>query len=540
MNLFLSKYYLLEKATLPELISAQTIEALAQRDIPGIFMAMKPIDVTLTEEQVQAIKDFRAVFAQNYNYTSEWMTQWQQDFDNNHGSLKGILAGLGWATLVPTGVYVVAHGELLVWRVRAGEPPMVFKNHDAVEPTKTGDTWLITWEKEIAKPDVQIPAQVVALDYAEKLYEDKTDKERFDILSIENQFDLSKPHAIPSQNQALGRRVLAIAKRLEAAGQPFSVFKPYLSALTQHATVGKEAASLLAKYNIKAQPPVVQPPAEIPVVPVVKPEKPIVKPEKPIFKPEKPVVKPETPIIVPEIAVEAAEIEAGNDKPFDYRPILWGIAISGAVIFGYQYYYERQKPAVVSPGWPKSKGAIKNLPTIPIDSLVRNPPLPKTEVSNLDIPAPPIDPNVKPIPTKPLPPLKPYQRDYDRANKLLKAAETNIEKCADCIEEAILSVEKANAAGLDAASVLVMSGKVRDVRQKVLDKLQNESKALIKEGEETGGDGLSVKASDILKRAKAKLELESKLKPSEEVKTRLKTVNERIAHWDSIFGAGPR
>ena len=41
MNLFLSKYYLLEKATLPELISAQTIEALAQRDIPGIFMAMK-------------------------------------------------------------------------------------------------------------------------------------------------------------------------------------------------------------------------------------------------------------------------------------------------------------------------------------------------------------------------------------------------------------------------------------------------------------------------------------------------------------------
>jgi hypothetical protein len=543
MNLFLSKYYLLEKATLPELISAQTIESLAQRDIPGIFMAMKPIDATLTEEQVQAIKDFRAVFAQNYNYTSEWMTQWQQDFDNNHGSLKSILAGLGWATLVPTGVYVVAHGELLVWRVRAGEPPLVFKNHDAVEPTKTGDTWLITWEKEIAKPDVQIPAQVVALDYAEKLYEDKTDKERFDILSIENQFDLSKPHAIPSQNQALGRRVLAIAKRLEAAGQPFSVFKPYLSALTQHATVGKEAASLLAKYNIKAQPPVVQPPAEIPVVPVVKPEKPVVKPEKPVVKPEKPVIVPEKPVIIPKIESEVTETSVKNEKPFDYRPILWGLAISGAIILGYQYY-EGRKAKVVSPGWPKSKSkterASKNLPTIAIDSLVKNPPLPTTEVSKLDIPAPPVDPNAKPIPPKPLPPVKPYQRDYDKTNKLLKLAETNIEKCPDCIEEAILLLEKANASGLDATSVLVMSGKVRDVRQKVLDKLQNESKALIKEGEETGSDGLSVKASDILKRAKAKLELESKLKPSEEVKTRLKTVNERIAHWDSIFGAGPR
>ena len=54
MNFFLSKYYLLEKATLPELISAQTIEALAQRDIPGIFMAMKPSDATLTDEQVHA------------------------------------------------------------------------------------------------------------------------------------------------------------------------------------------------------------------------------------------------------------------------------------------------------------------------------------------------------------------------------------------------------------------------------------------------------------------------------------------------------
>jgi hypothetical protein len=91
MNFFLSKYYLLEKATLPELISAQTIEALAQRDIPGIFMAMKPSDATLTDEQVHAIKEFRTVFAEKYDYTTDWMTRWQQDFATNHGSLKEIL-----------------------------------------------------------------------------------------------------------------------------------------------------------------------------------------------------------------------------------------------------------------------------------------------------------------------------------------------------------------------------------------------------------------------------------------------------------------
>jgi hypothetical protein len=61
---------------------------------------------------------------------------------------------------------------------------------------------------------------------------------------------------------------------------------------------------------------------------------------------------------------------------------------------------------------------------------------------------------------------------------------------------------------------------------------------LMEEGEKVGNDGKSVEASRILTRAKSKLELEVKLKPSEDGKARLKKVKERIAHWDSVFGAG--
>jgi hypothetical protein len=521
MNFFLSKYYLLEKATLPELISAQTIEALAQRDIPGIFMAMKPSDATLTDEQVHAIKEFRTVFAEKYDYTNDWMVQWQQDFAKNHGSLKDILSGLAWATLVPTGVAVMAHGELLVWRVRAGEPPKVFKNYDAVEPTQTGDTWLITWEKEIAKPDDQIPAQVVALDYAEKLYEDKTDKERFDILSIDSQFDTDKQNAIPAQNPNLGRRVLAIAKRLEAAGHPFERFKPLLNVVAQHATVGKEATAMLAKYSIKVPKPVVKP---VPEKPVVIPEKPVV----PVIVPEKPVVKPETEVAEPENAT-------GNTASFDYRPILWGIVISAAIIFAYQYN-ERNKvkdnEQRISPGWEK--------PTLKIDSLVKkNPALPKTDAVPLDAPKPAVRPDTPVALPKPKPkPKANFQKDYETATALLKTAESNIESCPDCIDAALQSLEKANLGGLDAASVFATSGRVREIKDKVSAKLKNEATALTEEGEKAGNDGKSVEASRILTRAKAKLELEIRVKSSEDAKARLKKVKERITHWDSVFGAG--
>jgi hypothetical protein len=509
MNFFLSKYYLLEKATLPELISAQTIEALAQRDIPGIFMAMKPSDATLTEEQVHAIKEFRTVFAEKYDYTADWMVQWQQDFAKNHGSLKEILSGLAWATLVPTGVAVMAHGELWVWRVRAGEPPKVFKNYDAVEPTQPGDTWLITWEKEIAKPDDQIPAQVVALDYAEKLYEDKTDKERFDILSIDNQFDTDKQNAIPAQNPTLGRRVLAIAKRLEAAGHPFERFKPLLNAVAQHATVGKEATAMLAKYAIKAPKPVVTPVPEKPVVPVVVPAKPKVEPE---------------------ITVVETENATNNSVSFDYRPILWGLAVSTAIIFAYQYY-ETHKTSAISPGWAK--------PTIKIDSLVKNPALPKTDIVPLDAPKPAVRVDTPVALPKPKPkPKVNFQKDYETALALLNTAESNIEGCPDCIDAAVQSLEKANQSGLDAATVFATSGRVRDVKAKVSAKLKNDAATLMDEGEKTGNEGKSIEASRILTRAKAKLELEAKLKPSDDVKARLKKVKERITHWDSVFGTG--
>ena len=513
MNFFLSKYYLLEKATLPELISAQTIEALAQRDIPGIFTAMKHSDVTLTEEQVHAVKEFRTLFSEKYDYSTEWMSQWQQDFAKNHGSLKDILSGLAWATLVPNGVAVLAHGELLVWRVRAGEPPVAFKNHDAVEPTQPGDTWLITWEKEIAKPDDQIPAQVVALDYAEKLYEDKTDKERFDILNIDNQFDTDKPNAIPAQNPNLGRRVLAIAKRLEAAGHPFETFKPFLNALTQHATVGKEAMALLAKYTAKPS----------------KPSKPVVKPvpEKPVV----PLVVPVEPPVETKIEEVATENEVVNAPAFDYRPILWGLVVSAAIILGYQYY-ERQKITVVSPGWAR--------PTIKIDSLV-NPDLPKTDVSKLDVPTPTVRTDTPVTLPKPRPkPKLNYQKDYETANALLKTAENNIEGCPDCIAGAIQSLEKANQGGLDAASVFATSGRVREVKEKVSAKLKKEANALMDEGEKVGGEGHSLEATRVLNRAKAKLELEAKIKSSEDVKARLKKVSERIAYWDSVFGVGSK
>jgi hypothetical protein len=516
MNFFLSKYYLLEKATLPELISAQTIEALAQRDIPGIFMAMKPSDATLTDEQVHAIKEFRTVFAEKYDYTNDWMVQWQHDFAKNHGSLKDILSGLAWATLVPTGVAVMAHGELLVWRVRAGEPPKVFKNYDAVEPTQTGDTWLITWEKEIAKPDDQIPAQVVALDYAEKLYEDKTDKERFDILSIDSQFDTDKQNAIPAQNPNLGRRVLAIAKRLEAAGHPFAAFKPLLNAVSQHATVGKDATAMLAKYSIKAPRP-------------VPPEKPAVKPvpEKPVV----PVIVPEKPVIEPEAEVETTENATENTASFDYTPILWGLAVSVAIIFAYQYY-DANKSRRISPGWAK--------PTLKIDSLVKkNPEVPKIDGTSLDAPKPAVRPDTPVALPKPKPkPKSNFQQDYETAKALLKTAESNIESCPDCIDAALQSLEKANLGGLDAASVFATSGRVRDVKEKVSAKLKNEAATLMEEGEKVGNDGKSVEASRILTRAKSKLELEVKLKPSEDGKARLKRVKERIAHWDSVFGAG--
>jgi hypothetical protein len=520
MNFFLSKYYLLEKATLPELISAQTIEALAQRDIPGIFMAMKPSDATLTDEQVHAIKEFRTVFAEKYDYTTEWMAQWQQDFATNHGSLKEILSGLAWATLVPTGVAVMAHGELLVWRVRAGEPPKVFKNYDAVEPTQTGDTWLITWEKEIAKPDDQIPAQVVALDYAEKLYEDKTDKERFDILNIDSQFDTDKQNAIPAQNPNLGRRVLAIAKRLEAAGHPFERFKPLLNVVAQHATVGKEATAMLAKYSIKAPKPVVKPVPEKPVVPVI--------------LPVEPKVEPETTVVEPENATE-------NTVSFDYTPILWGLALGVVFILVYQYY-ENNKSNIISPGWEK--------PIIKIDSLVKNPALPKTDALDAPKPAVRVDTPVALPKPKPKPKVD-FQKDYETATALLKQVESNLdgtegidEGCTSCIDidKADQLLAKANQGGLKEFDSYNAIGRIRVAREKVSSKLKKEAAALMEEGEKLGNEGKSVEASRRLTIAKKKLELAIEIKPSkpasEEAKARLKKVKERIAHWDSVFGTG--
>jgi hypothetical protein len=212
MDSFLSRYYLLTNETLPEVINLQTIESLAQHDIPGIFTATKLPHITLTDAQTLAIKDFRTVFAKNYNYRREWLAEWEQNFNRQYGVLANLLGGWAWVALVPTGVYVVAQGELLVWRIRANEPPLFFENHDAVEPTQTGDVWLITWDKEIAKPTVQT-ASAVALEYAQKLDAGQTKKERFDILMIENQVNISKLN----QNQTLKRRVMAIHKRLEAA-----------------------------------------------------------------------------------------------------------------------------------------------------------------------------------------------------------------------------------------------------------------------------------------------------------------------------------
>ncbi|MEY4937131.1 MAG: hypothetical protein RIS64_3490, partial [Bacteroidota bacterium] len=168
-----------------------------------------------------------------------------------------------------------------------------------------------------------------------------------------------------------------------------------------------------------------------------------------------------------------------------------------------------------------------------------NPELPKTDVIPLDAPKPAVRVDTPVALPKPKPkPKANFQKDYETANALLKTAESNIESCPDCIDAALLSLEKANSGGLDAASVFATSGRVREVKEKVAAKLKNEATTLMDEGEKTGNDGKSVEAARILTRAKTKLELEVKLKPSEDAKARLKKVKERIAHWDSVFGVG--
>jgi hypothetical protein len=500
MKLLLSKYYLLTKEVLPEKIEHKTIENLAIEDVPNIFMALPIKADSLTKEQIEVIKKAREQLVQEHDYQSDWMAHWQARFEAKHDALNTLLSGFGWVTVLQDQVVVRAQGDVWAWRVRTGEKPIAFKNHDGIEATLPNDIWLLTWAKESAQPNEGDLAADVALNYAEKLYEDQTDKSRFDLLKIERVIDTEVSTTIPTENHAVGGRVLAIAKRMIAAKHPFSRYEPLLKSLAAHKVVGKEAADLLEKHAPK--PVVDNPPIENPILPI-----------------EKPNPEP-TPISI-------------YKRPF----VITGLILSGslagfAAYSGYKAWGTKETPHRVEP---KDTSNVKPVPVSP------EPPIP-VEITPKDTaqtksnpvnPPPVVVPKPDPNPSPTLPPIPSVS--LTNVNDLMKRAENNIEQCPTCISDAVNALNTAKKTGLDKTAYDTKVAEIGKLKQKVVGKLQTEANELSNTAENTGKAGKVPQAVRVLETARKKLELENKINASKEVQERLIKVNERIQYWESVY-----
>lgn len=514
MKLFLTKYYLLKKELLPTPIELKTIEALAEKDIPGIFMAQPNAAVPLTQSQTDAIKDGRAQLLENHDYKTDWMSVWQPDFETKQGKLTDLLSGFGWVTVLETGVSVRAHGDIWVWRVRTGEKTIAFKNYDGIEATLPNDIWLLTWEKEGVQPSEQDTSEQIAFNYAEKLEEEKTDKDTFYLLKIDKQLDTEKQVTIPLEDLVIGRRVLAIAKRMIAAKHPFTTYEPLLKSLSAHKVVGKEASDLLGKHA----PPI---------------EKPKTASEKPKTAVNNPNSEP-TPIYKRPLAI-AGFLFLGSVAGF---ATYLGYKTWGKTVPPHQVDHPKPLDTSHHAQEPSVEPVPNPSPTLeppPDQTPVRIPPKPSTTTSTQPTQKPPVDPspNLPPVPSVSL----------TNVNDLMKKAENNIEQCPKYINDAVNALNAAQKAGLDKTTYNAKAAEIGKLKEKIVKKLKTEAEALISSAENAGNNGKAPVAVRALEAAKTKLELEKQLNDApkneaqlKKIEARLKEIEAKIEHWGSKFG----
>jgi outer membrane biosynthesis protein TonB len=559
MKLFLTKYYLLTKDILPDTIDLQTIENLAKKDVPSIFMAQPIQKNSLTKEQIKVIKSVREQLFQEHDYQANWMAHWQTDFEAKYDKFDTLLSGYGWVTVLQDQVAVRAQGAIWVWRVRTGEKPIAFKNYDGIEATSPNDVWLLTSATEMAQPNEGDLAAEIPLNYAEKLELGETEKGKFDILKIERLIETAVPTTIPTANEVVGQRVLTIAKRMIAANHPFATYEPLLKSLSNHKQLGNEANDLLKKHapqpsvthsqqtKVDPKPPVTnsQQTKVDPKPPVTNSQQTKVDPKPPVTNSQQTKVDPKPPVtnsqqtkVDPKPPVTNSQQTKIEPPPTKIRPYI----IGGTLILGSLLAYNLndmrtpqppREPDIVVPSIKDSSNPKPNLPTP--SKPTPTPTVPVEPQPKVTIPPKPID-KVPPKPTETVTPpstkTKPpvtqstdYQQYLNNANNLFKDAKENLESYPFNINKALLELHLAEQSGLDAKTYLAKSNEITSFKQNVVAQLTKEADALSQTAKTASNKADALKA---LKAAEAKWQLEQKIAASDSGKKQLQEVKKQI------------
>jgi hypothetical protein len=530
MKLFLSKYYPIEKAKLPltglkqKLMDDKNVVP-TELEVGGIVDFI-PND----EKNSPFLKDLRNNLSEKSDYTADCMPKWLTAIAGRHGTWNQFGNSLAYVMLVPSqdSVAIFTQGTLNIWRVReTEEAPVSFQTNgkQRLEPTQTGDIWLIL-NDDADKPASKTPKNIngFVYDYMRKSFSEKSYAKNFYILNIEKQIDITQPAAIPTADKRIGEGALTIAKQLLAAGQPFSSVELLLQTLSAHEVVGTEAKGLLEKY----------------------------------------------------VTDDGGSGDGGsgdggsgdggsgdggsgdggsgdgggsgggggigggsetsaNGKLRPYSMIGGAMLLGSILAYNVKDMLTPQTPRepqiVVPPKVDSSKTkptTSKTEPTLDPPSNqtpVRIPPKPSTTTST--------QPPITIPPMTPAPKLSEAQLRLNKVNDLLQKAQTNIEKYPTSISDALRELA---GAGLDRDAYDKKQTEIRVLTETVVRKLRTEADALSNTAENTGKEGKAPKAVRALQAAKAKLELEKKIKASKEVEERLKKIEERIEHWDTIFG----
>lgn len=505
MKLFLSKYYPIEKAKLPltglkqKLMDDKNVVP-TELEVGGIVDFI-PND----EKNSPFLKDLRNNLSEKSDYTADCMPKWLTAIAGRHGTWNQFGNSLAYVMLVPSqdSVAIFTQGTLNIWRVReTEEAPVSFQTNgkQRLEPTQTGDIWLIL-NGDADKPTPKTPKNIKGFgyDYMQKSYSEKNYNKNFYILNIEKQIDITQTAAIPTADKRIGEGALTIAKQLLAAGQPFSSVELLLQTLSAHEAVDTEAKGLLEKY-----------------------------------------VTDDGGIGDGGEMGDGGGIGGGSETSANGKLPPYYM-IGGAMLLGSILAYNvkdmltpqtPREPQIVVP--PKVDSS-KTKPTPPQTEPTLEPPSNQTPVR---IPPKPstttsMQPPITIPPMTPAPKLSEAQLRLNKVNDLLQKAQTNIEKYPNSISDALRELA---GAGLDRDAYDKKQTEIRVLTENVVRKLRAEADALSNTAENTGKEGKAPKAVRALQAAKAKLELEKKIKASKEVEERLKKVEERIEHWDSIFG----
>jgi hypothetical protein len=554
MKLFLSKYYPIEKVNLPTKgLNPTKTDALSKTEVGGIVDFI-PNDETNSPFLV----NLRNLLSEKCDYTADCMPKWLDAIGDRYGAWNQFGRSLAYVTLVPAqaSVAIFTQGELAVWLIRAGEEPTLFKTDGKqhLAPTQMGDIWLIL-KGESDKPTDKATRNLrdFAYQYAIKSFSEKNYNKNFYILNVEKQIDITEPRAVPTADERSGKGALCIAKQLLAAGQSFASVEPLLKILAAHESVGAESKQLLEKYknggnnensgngekvennrnsgnsgkeennrnsgntgkeenngngdNPKWRPSIIVGAAILGSVLAYK--------VKDISAPQPPR---ESEIVVPQKKdTNTTQTKPSLPPPAPKDPPLNKI------------------PELTPPPSTRSSSASPS-PTLPEE-------VPKLSPSSSSTTSPKRSSSASPSPTLPeVPKLSPSsssttspklppapqpnlaQTHLKNAMDLFNDAQSNIEQNPSNIHKALFELHLAEQSGLDAKTYLAKSTEITTFKNQALDKLKREAAQLISKAATAG----KTEKDKFLGEALAKLELEQKIQPSDELTKRLNEMKERM------------